>query len=938
MKANLYPGRETLPDWNNPDVSARDRMPPRANLISFPDFNSCRDALTNNRRYLSPHVIMLNENWESRYYPDILQMPESILSFRSGFEPMTVPVDVQYDSDQVQEQGSYPFPVTPPWVPAHQPVLVCRRTVRLPITWGNVRKRLMLMGVSTACHVFVNGHLAGFTQGSALPAEFDITNNLHEGDNEIFVLIYSRCTGSYLEKPLTRLPRGLIRDVWLEAVPPITIHDLVVRPSRQEGESHGWQLDIKLTLISYRIAMDSPTVRLSLWKDDLCIEKSERQVSLKLLETNSFAAPVQTTGELAICLFLSSVHSWSDETPEMYDLFVSVDDRNGQELVCVHQSIGFREIKFQDGRIRINDRATTLRAAIWPGTSLPVPIGEMITTLKTLKNNHLNALYVRDYPADPILLELCDIYGVLVIDEAPLDLSHPMLADALLNESYWLQAAEERLERLIRRDINHACVVAWSAGLFRHSGLSPAALIRKIRSLDQSRPIHLIDTPDIAQSYDAYVSGTIPETDARPWPAVFSEFGDCYYHLDEQDISLLRELRQLLKPVEIEMLSADAGAFLIKNKHHWLGLNNYFFDWRLFRNGRLLLAGALDNIRAGPGDEQFVELIYGDLSFDDQAEYTLRFEVARANTSLWGTCGEEAFFQEFTLAAADRLDLTPTGRNRGRLRMEADRHHLIVSGSRFWFVFNRMNGSLESWRVGEKEIIAAQFARDGCGLTGIQPTIWRSTDRLDKTWLPEWQRFGFDRTLPQVISCQSDCDGQSAVVEMIIRMAAPGKPALFDAITRYDVRSAGDLRIFAGLSTLQDDLPRLPCFGFTINFSKTFDCINWLGGGPLPGLYTLHDSPRHGLYERKGGDPLADCGGLFPDVNWLSVKDGSGLGLMIQSGRPFDFSIVRSPPTPTITGLTNQAMVVQLCQADPDLTYETPLKSVWHLYPIVSDQ
>ena len=62
MKANLYPGRETLPDWNNPDVPERDRMPPRANLISFPNFNSCRDALTNNRRYLSPHVIMLNEN------------------------------------------------------------------------------------------------------------------------------------------------------------------------------------------------------------------------------------------------------------------------------------------------------------------------------------------------------------------------------------------------------------------------------------------------------------------------------------------------------------------------------------------------------------------------------------------------------------------------------------------------------------------------------------------------------------------------------------------------------------------------------------------------------------------------------------------------------------------------------------------------------------
>ncbi len=90
-------------------------------------------------------------------------------------------------------------------------------------------------------------------------------------------------------------------------------------------------------------------------------------------------------------------------------------------------------------------------------------------------------------------------------------------------------------------------------------------------------------------------------------------------------------------------------------------------------------------------------------------------------TRHFGELAERRLFQEFSLATADRLDLAPAGRNRGRLRMEADRHHLIVSGSRFWFVFNRMNGSLESWRVGEKEIIAAQFARDGCGLTGIQP-------------------------------------------------------------------------------------------------------------------------------------------------------------------------------------------------------------------------
>jgi hypothetical protein len=91
MKANLYPGRGTWPDWNNLEILQREQLPAHAYRVPFPDLASCRHAVADNRRYLSPYVILLDQNWEYRQYPNILQMPENILSFRSGFEPADVP-------------------------------------------------------------------------------------------------------------------------------------------------------------------------------------------------------------------------------------------------------------------------------------------------------------------------------------------------------------------------------------------------------------------------------------------------------------------------------------------------------------------------------------------------------------------------------------------------------------------------------------------------------------------------------------------------------------------------------------------------------------------------------------------------------------------------------------------------------------------------------
>ncbi len=950
MKANIYPGRGTLPDWNDLNIQNRERMPAHAYLIPFPDVLSCKHAVADNQRYVSPYVIHLNSGWECRYYPDILQLPESILSFRSGFEPAEVPGGLEPVDQPMDSDPGYPFPVMPPLVPAEQPVIVYRKTCRLPLLWGGLRKRLVLIGSSAACHVFVNGRLSGYTQGSCLPAEFDITNNLHEGDNELFILAYSRCEGSYLENQAIRPLVGLIRDIYFEAVPPISIYDLQTR-TVPVPEDEGWRLDFSVQLISYRIALTSPQVKISLWKDEECLSETSWPVSLNSVDNLDFASPVQTVGLLNANLPISGIIPWQDENPQLYDLFISVEERGNRELVCVHQTIGFRCLTREDGEYLINGRPLQLRAVCWPENYLngdsQKRIRQMIRSLRQIRLNNLNALYIRNYPADPILLELCDIYGIYVIDEAPLEVSHPLLLASLQNDPNWRAAAVERMNRLIRRDFNHPCVVMWSAGLFREKSAVVDMIARQARLLDDTRWLHVLDTPDLSADLDGWRTPQKDYADLS-WLSYPSGLGRCFFSWGNQSDTLLNELKQMMRPLDISAIDATNGAFLVKNRQQWTTAGHFQVDWVLLRNGRLILSGELDNIRGEPGSEQYLEIWYGEQHFDDGADYVLRFEVSYAEPCLWADSGDEVFFTEFVLASAERNDLNRTSQSGGRLRLESDRHHLIISGSRFWLVFNRVNGTLESWRSGDKELIAASLSNGSIGISGLHASIERPPEYLDAPWLAIWREAGYDQLKHQVISTQEGCDGQSAVIEMMIRLAAPGKPALFDLITRYEIRASGDLRIYAGLTPLESDLPMLPGFGLKMNLKSDYSQINWYGTGLKYCFCHLHNSCRSGLFSNSQTDlgtkadlPSAKAG-LFPDTRWLTLKDKTGFGLMVRSDQLFGFAARPAGMPDPLAGLTEgkierKALGLQIFQQLAISCHASPVRASWYFSPIVSD-
>lgn len=909
MQVPIYPGRGTWPDWNNPEILQRDRLPSHAELVPFPDQNSCRHALEKHRRYLSPTVLPLNGEWDFRYYASILQLPENILSFRSGFEHRVIPeqtpvLNIPAPSDPL------PFMLNPPSVPSEQPVLVYRRSCRLPLLWSSLRKRIVLQGVRSACHLFVNGKQAGYTQGSCLQADFDITGLLHDGDNELFLLVYPYHCGSYLEEQPDSSWTGLVREVYLTAQPALTIHDLKVKTTWLETEE-AWRLDLSVLLVSCRIALEQPVVRATLRRQDEALHQAGWTVTMRPAEPEQFPSPVQTTGQLNASLLLRDIEPWTDEQPVLYDLYVSLEDRSGRDLLCLHQSVGFRALGLRDGGLTVNGKPVRLKAVRWSGLDQPDPIAEinsLIASLRRYKQNQINAIWFRHEPPDPIVLDLCDIYGFYVIEDAPLQIQDPGWIRAVkqVKPDLPLRWAEDRLLRLIRRDQNHPCVVLWSCGLFL---MDPDAdpdctrlawqLAEKARAADPQRFLHGIDVPDLARDLNGWLDEPHAALSDLAWlrhpdPG---ETGRCLLDHDGAD-DLLSSIGHLLRPLDIRTVDAADGKFQLENRMTWTAAGAYRLSWELLRQGRAVLSGELDSIHAEPGHTQLFELWYGQ-DIADEAESVVRFTFRLAESNLWAEQDQIAFIQEFLLHRADDAVATASGQG-GRLRLESERHHLIVSGPRFWLVFNRIHATLESWRTGDRELLAARSSLAGGAsflqlppLAGLRCCLMRQPEPADGFDRELWQKKGYDRLETQVVSIEDGCDGKNAVIDMIALLGVPGNRPDFNLTLRYEIRSQGSVRLFASLVSLHEATLPPPCFSLCLNPARVYRTIAWFGGGPGRALCRLPAAVLSGHYEQTLADLAKPdrMSGVFKDTRRLHLKDDNGVGLLITSDQLFSFDV-----------------------------------------------
>lgn len=543
LQAQLSPSK---PDWENLSVLEINREPARADFIPYA---SEAQALSGKREQ-SPYFLSLNGDWKFHWVASPEQRPVDF--YRTDYPDgnwATIPVpsnwEMQGYGTPIYVSAGYPFKIDPPRVTStpresytsykeRNPVGSYRHRFVLPEQWDGRRVFVYFGGVQSAFYVWVNGQKVGYSQGSMMPSEFDITEYLRKGENQLAVEVYRWCDGSYLEDQDMWRTSGIHREVYLYSTAQVRIADFAVR-TLLDKDYRDASLQIKPKLRSYEgNKLEGWSLEAQLYdKGQAVLPENLKQDALPVLNADHKAAVLNDrTPQRGLPKFawmetlLSNPKKWTAETPYLYTLVLSLKDDRGRLVETVSCRVGFRSVESKDGRVLVNGRPIRLRGVNRhehdPLTGRAITEESMIQDILLMKRANINAVRTSHYPNQPRWYELCDEYGLYVMDEA--DIEEHGLRGQLASDPAWYAAFLERAIRMAERDKNYPSIIFWSMG--NESGYGPnfAAISAWLKAFDPTRLIHYEGaqaSPDpatvdvISRFYprlqDEYLNPNIPE-------------------------------------------------------------------------------------------------------------------------------------------------------------------------------------------------------------------------------------------------------------------------------------------------------------------------------------------------------------------------------------------------------------------------------------------
>jgi beta-galactosidase/beta-glucuronidase len=476
----------TLHDWENPAVQGRNRMPMHVDVIPYADLAA---ALAGDRDR-SPYRRTLNGRWRFQLLPVPAATPEGFAAPAYDdreWDAVAVPANWQMQGYDIPYYTDNQLPFPPddlPHVPAgDNPTGLYRHRFDIPESWAGRRIFLTFHGVDSAFHLWINGAPAGFSKDSRLPAEFEVTGLIQPGENLLAARVYRWSDGTYLENQDMWRLSGIYRDVELWSAPPLHIGDVTVRTDFPDSFSSA-RLHVELLVCNHHVGA-----------------VSSRRIQVQLFdERGVLAAPVGNVdatldaGSQATLTWAGTVDAprlWSDETPDLYTLVLAVDAGSGAPEY-VRQRVGFRQVNIVDGRLCINGAPTLVKGVNRhehdPAQGHTVDEASMCRDIELMKRFNLNAVRTSHYPNHPRWYDLCDEYGIYVLDEANVECDGAL--EQLAGDPAWEAAFLCRVQRMVARDKNHACIIAWSLGNESGLGANHYAAAAWLRRHDPTRPIH----------------------------------------------------------------------------------------------------------------------------------------------------------------------------------------------------------------------------------------------------------------------------------------------------------------------------------------------------------------------------------------------------------------------------------------------------------------
>ena len=454
------------------NVFEDNKLPGRSYFIPYPDRAGAEAVSTLEKRYRSSKVLCLNGNWDFKFYPRPAQIPALLDTDQVDFETIDVPACWQfrgYDRP-FYTNIRYQFPYHPPVIPQTEKagrvfswigcdqgislrykdpgeeynfVGVYRRFIDIEETGKNYV--ISFLGVASCLDLYVNGAYVGYSEGAHNTAEFDLTDFLQEGSNELVAVVHRWCTGTYLEDQDMFRNNGIFRDVLLRIQEPSDFWDLDARTEKKDGR-------YSLTMTAQTLADTEVTFTLE---------------GSGLRETRT----VKTQGKSAGVTFEGlEVTEWNAEDPVLYDLFFETGTS------CVREKIGFKTVEIKGDVFLVNGRKIKFKGVnhhdSTPTNGYTMTPAEIERDVRLCREFNIDTIRTSHYPPDPLLLELADQMGIYIVDENDLEthgtFAHqiPPTYNSISHDPRWEPRYMDRITRLYQRDKIHSntAIVMWSLG------------------------------------------------------------------------------------------------------------------------------------------------------------------------------------------------------------------------------------------------------------------------------------------------------------------------------------------------------------------------------------------------------------------------------------------------------------------------------------------
>lgn len=935
-------------NWENFLHLHENRMAPRAYFFSY---DSVKTAQTFQRE-LSSHFMLLSGQWNFNFFTNPMLVPEEFYSQKmEQWGQITVPNMWQMEGHgdlQYTDEG-FPFPIDVPFVPSDNPTGAYQRTFTLSENWNNKQTIIKFDGVETYFEVYVNGEYVGFSKGSRLTAEFDISKHVQQGDNLLSVRVMQWADSTYIEDQDMWWTAGIFRDVYLVGKEQVHVQDLTVRTDFAD--------DYLSATLSCQVELENlTTLQASGYALDYTLMDKGQVVAQGSCSNLTIDDKAQTRFEIEMD---RPIH-WTAENPYLYQLVVTLKDNLDKTLEVIPQRVGFRDIKVRNGLFYINNQYVMLHGVNRHDNDhlkgRAVGMDRVEKDIVLMKQHNINSVRTAHYPNDPRFYELCDIYGLFVMAETDVE-THGFAnvgdLSRITNDAAWEAVFVERAERHVHAQKNHPSIIMWSLGNESGYGCNIRSMYEATKAIDDTRLVHYEEDRD-AEVVDVISTmysraqlmnyfGEFPHEKPRiiceyahamgNGPGGLTEYQNVFYKHDHIQGHYVWEwcdhgiLARDEKGESFYKYGGDYGDY--PNNYNFCmdgliypdqtpgpGLKEYkqviapvkirAIDeqaGKFIVENKLWFTNLNDytitaDIRAEGETLRTVQFKVEELAANsereieiaipqlDEREVFINFTVRKDSRTLYSAANHDIAIYQYQLKENTATEAVFSNHNATPLNVEESRLDYLISGNNFALNFSKVNGKLTSWIVNGEELIKFQPK-----LNFFKPMIDNHKQEHEGLWEPAHLQIMQEhfRTL--------NVEQVNGKVE--ITTTSIIAPPVFDfgmrCEYRYQINAEGQLNVELSGERYGDYPHVIPVIGLDLGINGDFDQVKYYGRGPEENYQDSKQANMIDVYQSTVADmfenyPFPQNNGNRQHVRWAALTNRNGTGLLVKPQQEINFS------------------------------------------------